>query len=225
MFHVQRSQLGLARYHSLPHIRLSLSSLIAFDRKPSPGYFRPLSLLQTTPIRSDKVLSPPLLYEWQEGVEDLETYYPGGYHPTHIGDRYRDGRYEIVHKLGFGSYSTVWLAKDHQNQSFVALKINVANTTKESIETKVLRTLASGKLHHPGRTHVMAFLDEFTINGPNGCHQCIVSVAVGCSTAHSKDETMPWKFPVDAARAISAQVLMGLDYVHSCGVVHGGKCS
>ena len=70
---------------------------------------------------------PLLLYQWQEGIEDLENYHPGGYHPAHIiGDRYHNSRYEIIHKLGFGSYSTVWLAKDHLKSRFVALKIVVA---------------------------------------------------------------------------------------------------
>lgn len=45
-------------------------------------------------------------------VEPLERYREGGYHPTHLGDRLKDGRYEIIHKLGWGAYATVWLAKD-----------------------------------------------------------------------------------------------------------------
>ena len=46
-------------------------------------------------------------------LEDVRRYTEGGYHPTHLGDVMKDGRYHIMHKLGFGSYSTVWLAKDH----------------------------------------------------------------------------------------------------------------
>lgn len=45
-------------------------------------------------------------------VENLEEYRVGGYHPTVVGDTFHEGRYEIVHKLGFGSYSTIWLARD-----------------------------------------------------------------------------------------------------------------
>jgi hypothetical protein len=165
----------------------------------------------------------PLLYQWQEGVEDLETYYVGGYHPTHLGDRYHDGRYEVVHKLGFGSYSTVWLARDHLHNSFAALKIGVASAFQESTESEVLRVLASGNQEHPGRPYVISLLDEFVIAGPNGRHHCIVSEPMGCSAANSKDETMPWKFPLVGARSIAAQVLLGLDYIRSCNIVHGGK--
>ena len=38
--------------------------------------------------------------------EDLENYEPGGFHPIHLGDIY-DASYRIVHKLGFGGFSTV----------------------------------------------------------------------------------------------------------------------
>ncbi len=54
--------------------------------------------------------------EYDIGVpaEQLTDYCPGGYHPIHLNDTLHDGRYEIVHKLGFGSFSTVWLARDNR---------------------------------------------------------------------------------------------------------------
>ncbi|OJD22938.1 hypothetical protein ACJ73_05710 [Blastomyces percursus] len=55
-----------------------------------------------------------------------------------MGDRYQNDRYEVVHKLGFGSYSTVWLAKDLDKGFFVALKIVVATVLEKSRETKIL---------------------------------------------------------------------------------------
>lgn len=45
-------------------------------------------------------------------AEPLERYREGGYHPTHLGDLFKHGRYKIIHKLGWGAYATVWLAKD-----------------------------------------------------------------------------------------------------------------
>jgi serine/threonine-protein kinase SRPK3 len=54
--------------------------------------------------------------EYNTGVpaEDLEKYGPGGFHPVRLNDRLKDGRYEILNKLGFGAFSTVWLAKDKE---------------------------------------------------------------------------------------------------------------
>ena len=47
----------------------------------------------------------------------------GGYHPVHLGEVLID-RYVIVQKLGWGQFSTVWLAKDMMYENtFVALKV------------------------------------------------------------------------------------------------------
>lgn len=43
--------------------------------------------------------------------ENPARYCPGGYHPVAIGDVYM-GRYQVIRKLGFGQYSTVWLTRD-----------------------------------------------------------------------------------------------------------------
>jgi len=47
-----------------------------------------------------------------EDEEDWEDYCKGGYHPVQIGDSFSDRRYTVVRKLGWGHFSTVWLAKD-----------------------------------------------------------------------------------------------------------------
>ncbi|KAI0038674.1 hypothetical protein FA95DRAFT_1551110, partial [Auriscalpium vulgare] len=47
-----------------------------------------------------------------EDEEDWEDYCKGGYHPVQIGDTFSDERYVVVRKLGWGHFSTVWLARD-----------------------------------------------------------------------------------------------------------------
>jgi non-specific serine/threonine protein kinase len=44
--------------------------------------------------------------------EWVEDYRPGGYHPVIRGDFFNNGQYKVIRKLGDGSYSTVWLARD-----------------------------------------------------------------------------------------------------------------
>lgn len=44
--------------------------------------------------------------------EGAELYAPGGYHPVNLGDSFRNGAYTVIRKLGYGSFSTVWLAVD-----------------------------------------------------------------------------------------------------------------
>lgn len=35
-------------------------------------------------------------------AEPLERYRKGGYHPTHLGAKFNDGRYKTVHENGLG---------------------------------------------------------------------------------------------------------------------------
>jgi serine/threonine-protein kinase SRPK3 len=43
---------------------------------------------------------------YYDSVERLAGYVKGGYHPTLLGDEFSKGRYQIVHKLGYGGSST-----------------------------------------------------------------------------------------------------------------------
>jgi len=43
--------------------------------------------------------------------EGQDGYVKGGYHPVNIGEVF-NRRYTVVRKLGWGHFSTVWLAKD-----------------------------------------------------------------------------------------------------------------
>lgn len=44
--------------------------------------------------------------------EGMEDYRRGGYHAVRIGDTFKDGCYVVQRKLGWGHFSTVWLAWD-----------------------------------------------------------------------------------------------------------------
>ncbi len=44
--------------------------------------------------------------------ESMARYRPGGFHPVTLGDAFKAGRYKVCHKLGYGGFSTVWLARD-----------------------------------------------------------------------------------------------------------------
>jgi hypothetical protein len=44
--------------------------------------------------------------------ESLLLYSHRGFHPVRPGEIYCEGRYKILRKIGYGSYSTVWLTED-----------------------------------------------------------------------------------------------------------------
>jgi serine/threonine protein kinase len=72
----------------------------------------------------------------------------------------------------------------------------------------------------------MDFFDDFKVEGPNGTHQCIVTEVLGPSIGADVDEIYDeeW-YPIEMAKMLVAQVIRGVAYLRSCGVVHGGKPS
>ena len=55
-------------------------------------------------------------------IEDLEDYNVNGYHPAHVGE-ILDSKYVLLKKLGWGHFSTVWLAFKLSDKQLYALKI------------------------------------------------------------------------------------------------------
>ena len=158
-------------------------------------------------------------YNWIQDVETLGEYRPGGYHPIMVGDVLHD-RYQIADKLGFGGYSTVWLARDTRLNRYVAVKVNIANSHPR--ETKVLKDLSvapPSSSAHAGRGLIPVTLDEFGVQGPNGLHACYTVTPAQCNL---REVSFSRLFPLDVARALSYGLTQAVAYTHSRGYVHGG---
>ena len=158
-----------------------------------------------------------------DGVEWVERYRPGGYHPLNIGD-ILNNRYHIVHKLGFGAYSTVWLARDHSTEKYVAVKILVAGDGSQQSEKDILRSLSfrESPSEASPRPDIYSLLDEFEVVGPNGTHSCLVIPPARMSVADAIDASDNKPFQLPVARAIAAQLIQAVAFVHSKGIVHSG---
>lgn len=157
--------------------------------------------------------------------ESLKDYCAGGYHPVHVGEKFKDGRYEVVRKLGWGHFSTVWLAKDsHNNNKHVAMKVvrSASHYTEAALdEIKLLNSVAEGNASHPGRAHVIGLLDSFEQEGPNGLHVCMVFEVMGENLLGLIKRYDYKGIPSVLVKQISKQILLGLDYLHrECGVIH-----
>ncbi len=159
-----------------------------------------------------------------EDEEDLEDYGKGGYHPVHVGDTFSDGRYLIVRKLGWGHFSTVWLAKDNKMKRHVALKVvkSAPHYTETALdEIKLLQRLVSANPSHPGRRHCVSLLDHFRHKGPNGSHVCMVFEVLGENLLGLIKRYQHRGVPPHIVKQIAKQVLLGLDYMHQeCGIIH-----
>lgn len=175
---------------------------------------------------SDSSDSSGLQYAWNELIESLDQYGAGGYHPTHLGDKFFEGRYEVIHKLGYGGYATVWLCRDLQEQRYVSVKIATSEISgaQKSNERKIYHALRIGNPQHPGKRFVRSLLNDFIHEGPNGRHQCFVFPVALDSVAIAKRASTngSYMFPPQAARSIVMQSLLALSYIHSCGIVHAG---
>ncbi|KZT44636.1 kinase-like protein [Sistotremastrum suecicum HHB10207 ss-3] len=166
--------------------------------------------------------------------EDWEDYVPGGYHPITIGDEFSDGRYAVVRKLGWGHFSTVWLARDTVRNKHVALKVvkSADRYTETAVdEIKLLQRINNADPRHPGeqylsslepgRTHVISLLDQFRHSGPNGIHVCMVFEVLGENLLGLLKRYRHGTFPVSLVKQIAAQILLGLEYMHDkCGIIH-----
>lgn len=139
-----------------------------------------------------------------------------------IGDCLSD-RYDVVHKLGFGTYSTTWLARDRKTKKYVAIKVNVADADMQ--ESKILGSLALSNLNdegHPGKVLIPQVLDKFLVDGPNGRHRCLVTEPGMMSLAEAKDASYCRLFELPVAKAITAQVIQAVAFLHHRGIVHAG---
>jgi len=115
---------------------------------------------------SNDVLTPPLVAAGTKyitcdgrlnGVENaqaIQTQHPNRYHPVTIGDYLHD-RYRIVHKLGFGTYSTGWVARDERAGRYVAIRI-VTSQMKEDPQESI-RSL--GNEESPWKNLILPVLD------------------------------------------------------------------
>ncbi|KAI0545803.1 kinase-like domain-containing protein [Xylaria curta] len=156
------------------------------------------------------------------GLEKIYDYEPGGYHPVHLGDTLHD-RYRVIHKLGSGGYSNVWLCCDDSGGKprYVAVKIIMAEaSTLECPELRVSRLIDIGIDAEAAARHFCLPLDQFSIDGPNGTHHALVYPVLGprvsklFNKGHDDDMDI-------TLRKVAFQVTQAMSILHTHGICHG----
>ena len=175
-----------------------------------------------TPAGPDR--SPQFEYSPIEDVERMGKYRPGGYHPITIGDELH-ARYRVLYKLGHGTYSTTWLARDECSRKFVAVKVGTAESNPR--EANILSALATTpnpkSIGSPGRAMIPLVLDGFNILGRNGIYPCYVTAPARASLSDVQEASSNGMFQLDVARSLVAQLTLAVVFTHSQGFVHGGE--
>ncbi|KFZ07582.1 hypothetical protein V501_06315 [Pseudogymnoascus sp. VKM F-4519 (FW-2642)] len=155
--------------------------------------------------------------------ESLSRYRQGGYHPVTLGNTFNDSRYTVLHKLGWGGYSTVWLARDKKDNQWVSIKILTAKSGDKSRELVNLHTLSSSSQEGLAAQYIVQLLDEFTHNGPNGTHKCLVFELLGPTVAYIVEDFYgnDEKLEPETILRISEQLLQATVFIHRAGLAHG----
>ena len=105
----------------------------------------------------------------------------------------------------------------------VALKI-FANDLQNREKVNIYKHLMSVQSKHPGRDHIRNALDNFTIQGPIGEHQCLVYEPM-LETAQELLRRNPshW-FSEELLKVFLQHLLTALDYLHTdAHLIHTGK--
>ncbi|KAL2522022.1 Protein kinase superfamily protein [Forsythia ovata] len=158
----------------------------------------------------------------EEEDEGTDSYRKGGYHAVRVGDSFAAGLYIAQRKLGWGQFSTVWLAFDTRSSRYVALKIqkSAPQFVQAAVhEIEVLSAIANGD---PSNAKcVVRLVDHFKHAGPNGQHLCMVLEFLGDSLLRLIKYNRYKGLELNKVREICKCILTGLDYLHrELGIIH-----
>lgn len=156
------------------------------------------------------------------GLEKLGMYRPGGYHPIHIGDELHHRRFRVIHKLGYGGSSTVWLCRDQSGiePKYVAVKIFVASLKEPECRELIAYKLKDEGMGNQGM-HMCFPNGQFTSKSPNGTHLCLVYPVLGPTVDHAAS-IFEEQNVNDTIRKVSRSVVVALDILHRRGICHAG---
>lgn len=172
--------------------------------------------------------------ELEDCCESEEQYDPdpadskGALCPICIGDiiHYPEGRYEIVHRLGKGAYSVVWLARDLKRNVCVAFKVMVAGSIGEK---EFLNQHLPKKALHRDIPSLNVYKDTFLLPSPYNTtgepptifHRVLILPLEGPSL---REGLLHFDRSLRSRMAAAKSLLEALRDLHQAGFVHSGMC-
>ena len=151
-----------------------------------------------------------------------------------------------MQKLGFGHFSTCWLALDVKYNNYVAIKIQksaqqyidaaydeveiLLELEKHNFDKLWVNSLINYYKDEPQKikngikkdhSNICQLLNSFIYHGQNGKHFCLVFEIMGVSLLEIIKRYNYKGIPIPYVRIIAKQILIGLDFLHRiCGVIH-----
>lgn len=151
--------------------------------------------------------------EIEAASEPMERYTEEIYYPVYIGEVLVD-RYRVVHKLGWGGFSTVWMAQDLETQKLVALKIGIPGDMAER-ELKMNQEILD-KVSDPSR--LVTLQNTFSLQGPKATHLVMVLPVRGPSLSLCR-----WTVPLNTRMAAARPLLLAIKSLHDADIIHCGE--
>ncbi|EGT30763.1 hypothetical protein CAEBREN_31645 [Caenorhabditis brenneri] len=177
---------------------------------------RPNSEDDQAPIAKRRSNVQLTIYEPASQSDQKLDYGKNGYLELEEGEIF-GGRYQVIKRLGAGSYAAVYMAENMYTKQTVALKIakcgeyDNLNSTEEIRYTMFVR----------GSPDCVNLLDEFTVNERDGKHHVLVFEMLGPTLNQILYRSNQKYLTTDRVRKFCRDILRGLDYSHNvCGIIH-----
>ena len=240
-----KEQLTFKKTRSNNSIKEKNRNNMRLKKSKKPKKLPPASPSKIEYYNTKKMNSPQYTDSNYSEDEGLEDYKIDGYHPVHVGEILLD-RYVIMQKLGYGHFSTAWLALDNNNGNYVAIKVQKSDEryiqgaydeieilqalAKKNFDKEWIRSLREyykddeeklKELETVEHTQVVQLLNSFIHNGQNGKHFCMVFEVMGVTLLEIIKRYNYKGIPLPLVRIITKQILIGLDFLHLiCHIIH-----
>lgn len=199
------------------------------NERPTPtAAMAPSASIPASPSGGSRLFLQQLVQKWSNKYqENQNSYKEGGYMAVNPGE-ILEQRYMVMHKLGWGEFSTVWLAYDrlarHAHQTFVAVKIAKCHTSvteSSKYEIALLKFLRNTRRSTP----ITQLLDSFEHRGQFGTHLCMVMPVHGSNLLCIIDQMKAKKRrrsekEIALIKETTISVLQGLAELETLHVIH-----
>ncbi|KAE8151541.1 kinase-like domain-containing protein [Aspergillus avenaceus] len=189
----------------------------------------PLSILKHRPWPPSPAVAPRLDVNQCFEEENTPYYHSAHFYPTRIGE-ILNNRYQVVTKIGYGTSSTIWLARDLNqwrcfHDKYVAVKISTtehhSRQNAAQNELDILRHIARANPHHKGWHFNRHLLDTFTLNHDSRIHLALVSEPLREPLWMYQRRFVGDVIPSGILKVTVQMILEALDYLHSeCHIIH-----
>ncbi|KFA52218.1 hypothetical protein S40293_00483 [Stachybotrys chartarum IBT 40293] len=150
-------------------------------------------------------------FEIEYMAEPQDRYHEHRLYPLLIGE-VLNNTYRVEHKLGHGGFSTVWMAQDMRDKTYVALKIVESGSAGDcglAIQEELVRSV-------PDTSELLVCKDTYTLSTPHGVHRVLVFPLQGPNLRDRPAFTIGLSSRMSAA----LQVPQALKSLRDGGIVH-----